>query len=106
MLKNVVGEEARFTYHVGAVALGFLSHPYKTMQEVVRQKVPGTVIFVPFLIWIAAMLLLRVSELALYGLVPFLGFWWFLFLWFTVFLFIWQVLLLYLFWRFAANLNR
>jgi hypothetical protein len=97
--------ELQFGYHLGAVLLGFLTHPYKTVQDVVRQRIPGTIIFFPLLIWIAGVVLLRASELILYKILPFLGFWWFLFVWYTVFLLFWQILLLYLFVRFSKSIS-
>lgn len=96
---------AIFGYHVGVVALGLLLHPYKTVQEIIRSKLPGSSVLLPFGCWIIGFLVLRTMEHFLFALLPFLGLWWFLFIWGTVFLFFWQILLFYLFWRFARSLK-
>jgi hypothetical protein len=100
-LKSGMVLQALFGYHVGVVAAGLLLHPYKTVQEVVRKGIPGSAILLPFFCWLIGFLILRTIEHFLFTLIPFLGFWWFLFVWGTSFLFFWQVLLLYLNWRFS-----
>lgn len=98
--------QAIFGYHVGVVSAGLLLHPYKTVQEIVRRGIPGSAIMLPTLIWIIGFLILRTLEHFLYGLLPALGFWWFIFVWGTVFLLFWQLMLLYLFIRFASSLGK
>lgn len=104
-LTSGVAINALFGYHVGGVLLGFLVHPYKTVQDMVRKRIPTPILFFPSLCWIAGFIVLRVTESLLWSFLPYLGMWLFLFVWGTFFLLFWQILLLYLYLRFSRVLS-
>ena len=95
----------KFGYHLSSVSLGLFLHPYQTVQLTVRQRLPLAIIFLPSLIWLVAMLLLRFFEYILFFLMPYIGVWWFLFVFGTIFLALWQLLLAYLYLRFSSILK-
>ncbi len=97
---------ALFGYHVSVTMVGLFMHPYQTVQDIVRKGIPASSVIFPTLCWIMGFLVLRLIEHVLWNIVPFLGFWWFLFLWGSLFLLFWQVLLLYLYLRFARSLSK
>lgn len=92
-------------YNLGVVTLGFLTHPYKTVQNVVKRQLPAACILIPSFAWLVGFILLRTLEHVLFSLIPFIGFWWFLFVWVLLFTLMWQILLLYLFVRFILALS-
>ncbi|PWU23756.1 hypothetical protein C5B42_01875 [Candidatus Cerribacteria bacterium 'Amazon FNV 2010 28 9'] len=99
---EVVVPEVVLSYHIGVVAVGLLRHPYKTVQDVVRSKIPGIIILFPIFVWMVASIILRVFDDLFFAFIPFIGFWWFFFVWVSVFTLLWQILLLYLYFRFSS----
>jgi len=97
--------EMLFGYHVSTTVVGLLTHPYKTVQDIVREKLPGTPILFPILFWVVGMFFLRLFDYLLFPLIPCIGFWWFLFIWWSCFLAFWQILLGYLYLRFISILK-
>lgn len=82
--------------------LGFLTHPYPTMQKVVKHDVPFIYIFFPaglcFLGWFVA----RTFAFIFLAVLPLVGIWWFLEVWWLTLWGLWQVTLLYLYFRFSS----
>lgn len=100
-IREGISIQALFGYHIGAVILGLATHPYVTVQNIVRKKIPSSILLFPSICWISGIVLLRLLDHFLFSVLPYIGLWWFLFVWVTSFLFIWQFLLAYLFIRFS-----
>lgn len=94
-----------FLYNVVTTILGFLEHPYPTMQKVVKAQVPFVYIFFPAVLCIVGWFVARTFAAFFLRLVPLLGIWWFLEVWWLVFWGLWQVTLLYLYSRFRSTLQ-
>lgn len=94
-------------YWFSAFSLGLLLHPYKTVRQLVRERIMMKLRFLPMVLWVvswvAGLAMLRVGgKLGLegewvVGLKAVLGF---LFLWWSVFVLLWQAVLFYLWRRF------
>jgi hypothetical protein len=91
-----------FSYGVISTILGFLTHPYQTMQKVVSKDIPIAFLFFPLVFCLIGWLLAHELAWAFLDLLPLLGLWWFLEVWWLCFWSLWQVTLLYLFWRFSS----
>jgi hypothetical protein len=85
----------------GTVLAGLLVHPYKTVADVIDLHLPSAVILAPLLLWLVAIVVLRLFGLVLFAILPFFGLWFFLSLWITSFFALWQLVLIYLFLRFS-----
>lgn len=91
-----------FAYGMISTILGFLAHPYQTMQKVVEKHVPLSFIFFPSVFCMIGWLIARELSWFFLGILPFLGVWWFLEVWWMTFWGMWQITLLYLYVRFSS----
>jgi len=91
-----------FSYGTISTILGFLTHPYQTMQKVVAKDVPLAFIFFPAVFCLFGWLLAHELSWLFLDIVPLIGLWWFIECWWLSFWALWQVTLLYLFWRFSS----
>jgi hypothetical protein len=104
-MNSLISKTTDLTYGTIATMLGFLTHPYQTMQKVVEKHVPMPLIFFPAVFCFIGWFVARDFSWFFLGVVPLFGMWWFLEVWWLTLWSMWQVTLLYLFWRFSSNLS-
>jgi hypothetical protein len=96
----------RFTtslsYGALATILGFLTHPYTTMQKVVGKHIPLVFIFFPALFCLLGWLTAKELAWLFLDILPFVGLWWFLEVWWLTLWGLWQITLVYLYLRFNS----
>ncbi len=98
---GLLKDDIKRTYKVSSITLGFLTHPYKTVQEVVASHVPFTICCIPLGIFVLGAFLFLFCSHVLFALIPLTGMWWFLCWWITSFFVSWQILIWYLCLRFV-----
>lgn len=89
-------------YNGVATFLGFLVHPYRTMQKVVEKHIPLLLMFFPLFLCVIGWSLAHFAAMIFISFIPLVGFWWFLETWWMTFWTMWQITLLYLYWRFSS----
>ncbi|HSW90105.1 MAG TPA: hypothetical protein VLH19_04510 [Patescibacteria group bacterium] len=92
-----------FFYNISSTILGFLEHPYSTMQKVVEARVPLAFIFFPLLFCVIGWAVAHFLAGLFLSILPLFGLWWFLEVWWLTFWGLWQITLIYLFWRFSSK---
>lgn len=94
------------SYALFQILQGLLIHPYPTMRQLVREKVFVWMTASPVFLWLSAVVMWKLTELVLFSLFPYIGFWMFLALWFTTGIALYQILLIYLLLRFFRAARR
>lgn len=82
--------------------VGFITHPYNTMQKVVEKHIPMGFIFFPAVLCVLGWMIARYFAWIFLFLVPAIGLWWFLEVWWLTLWGLWQITLLYLYLRFSS----
>lgn len=90
------------SYGIISTILGFLTHPYSTMQKVVEKHIPIAFIFFPAVFCLFGWLVAKELSWLFLRILPFVGWWWFLEVWWLSLWTLWQFTLLYLYIRFST----
>ncbi len=101
-MSTILSRVTHLSYGLSATVLGFLTHPYQTMQKVVEKDVPLAFVFFPAFLCVLGWLFAHEMSSRLLAMIPLLGLWLFIEWWWLMFWGLWQVTLLYLFWRFSS----